>query len=250
LNFQYAFSLREILSILYGVATATPSQFQKPSSLVQLWLYETLRVYADRMSGERDHSRMIQLATEHCKRAFDADLNDGSKATASGPLFIPFKLEEVGFGCTAATAPLVSQVTDWDSTRLALYGALKVGASPEGLLPFVFTLLRYLQQYNETEATMELVLFDRAVEHVVNAARLLCRPKGHLLLVGVGGSGKQSLLRLAAFVCGVPVRSPGISASYSLNEFVDQLKGTHTQPAALGDLLLVPFPLCVTFRVV
>lgn len=56
-----------------------------------------------------------------------------------------------------------------------------------------------LEEYNEVNTKMNLVLFDDALEHLIHVHRIIRMDHGHALLIGVGGSGKQSLTRLAAY---------------------------------------------------
>jgi dynein heavy chain len=58
----------------------------------------------------------------------------------------------------------------------------------------------HLGDYNDSHPVMKYVLFKYAIEHVVRISRGIPAANSHMLLVGFGGSGKQSLTRFAAFL--------------------------------------------------
>merc|ERR1719359_1741392 len=81
-----------------------------------------------------------------------------------------------------------------------------------------------LDEYNESFAAMPLVLFDDAICHVCRISRITDNPCGNALLVGVGGSGKQSLGRLASFINGQDVLTILVNQSYGMNELKGDLQ--------------------------
>ena len=95
---------------------------------------------------------------------------------------------------------------DWPRTIFAVYHG-----------PAMQTVEEYLEDYNSSSsAPMRLVMFLDAVEHVSRVSRVIRLPQGHILLLGVGGSGRQSLTRLAAHMQEFDVYQIEISKGYDL----------------------------------
>jgi dynein heavy chain len=84
----------------------------------------------------------------------------------------------------------------------------------------------FLEKYN-TEfpaKKMELVLFNDALEHLLRINRLMEMPRGSGLLVGVGGSGKQSLTRLSSYISRCMNFQITLTKQYNRNAFLEDMK--------------------------
>lgn len=52
-----------------------------------------------------------------------------------------------------------------------------------------------------------MVLFNMALEHLTRIHRVLKMDTGHIMLIGVGGSGKALMTKLAAFTAGTIIEN-------------------------------------------
>jgi len=89
---------------------------------------------------------------------------------------------------------------------------------------------KHLHDYNAQQGVrkMNLVLFSDAVDHVSRFCRIMSQSQGNGLIVGVGGSGRTSLIRLAAFIAKFEVflleTSTRRGQTFGINEFHEKIK--------------------------
>ena len=86
-----------------------------------------------------------------------------------------------------------------------------------------------------------LVLFEDALCHFTRVARILRTPRGCALLVGVGGSGRQSLTRLAAFVNGCVASKVVITKTYNANNLIEDFKPLYMVAGVKGQGVVFTF---------
>ena len=95
-----------------------------------------------------------------------------------------------------------------------------------------------LSEYNESFARMDLVLFVQAMEHICRISRIIDTPRGNALLVGVGGSGKQSLTRLAAFISGHAVFQVKLTQQYGMADFKQDVYSLYSSTGLKGNSIV------------
>ena len=207
---HYTFNLRDFSRVVEGVLLSTPDTVMDKPQMVRLWLHEALRVFFDRLVTQEDRHWFLERARDMTKKHFGQDFNE-----------LLAHLNADGTGVVSDEDVRGMFFADYidpnASTRL--YKEL-----PE--LPNVVAVLNeYLVDYNMQHKTqMDLVMFLFFVEHVSRISRVLKMPRGHCLLVGVGGSGRQCSTRLAAFMSECALTGIELSKTYGEMEWRDDLK--------------------------
>ena len=210
LKSHYLFNLRDAARVVFGILMADTESMTDGAQGVRLWVHEVLRVFYDRLTDDLDRSWLIEFIREILKKNFSFDLNKIMEHLLSpedeGLVQIP-QIRRLLFG-------------DFGNPEgKRIYAEMQ---DPQKVIQVCNT---FLEDYNAmSKKPMQLVLFLFMIEHISRICRVLRSPGGHALLVGVGGSGRQSCTRLASFIMDYVVIEIEISKTYGMNEWREDLK--------------------------
>nr|KAJ3421295.1 hypothetical protein HK105_003977 [Polyrhizophydium stewartii] len=92
-----------------------------------------------------------------------------------------------------------------------------------------------LQVFYEEELDIPLVLFDKALEHILRIDRVFRQPQGHMLMIGISGSGKTTLSRFVAWMNGITVFQANMHNKYTASDFDDDLRNVLRRAGCKGE---------------
>ncbi|XP_075430348.1 dynein axonemal heavy chain 1 isoform X2 [Ascaphus truei] len=192
---HYTFNLRDLSKVFQGMLMAEPAKIEDTLQLLRLWYHEGCRVFQDRLVNEED-------------RDWFDDLMQG-------------RMQEFG----ASFQEVVPQQPVLFGDFMTPGSDVKIYQLIEDREKLLQVILEYMEDYNQINTTkMKLVLFLDAVQHICRISRVLRQPLGNALLLGVGGSGRQSLTKLASHMAEYECFQIELSKNYGMSEWREDIK--------------------------
>uniref|UniRef100_A0A8C2TNX8 Dynein axonemal heavy chain 12 n=1 Tax=Coturnix japonica TaxID=93934 RepID=A0A8C2TNX8_COTJA len=208
---HYTFNLRDFARVIHGCLLIKKSSVESKQTLIRLFVHEVFRVFYDRLVEDSDRAWLFNLmkdiVKEHFKETFDT-------------VFAHLSQEN-----TPVTEENMRSLFFGDYINSDFEEEENLYVEIPSIQMFGEVVEQYLDEYNQINKTrMNLVVFRYVLEHLSRISRILKQSGGNALLIGMGGSGRQSLTRLAAFMSKMCVFQPEISKTYGTNEWREDLK--------------------------
>ncbi|XP_061932650.1 dynein axonemal heavy chain 1-like isoform X3 [Apis cerana] len=210
LKSHYTFNLRDLSKVFQGMLMANPQKIEHLNKLLLLWYHENVRVYSDRLINDEDRNWFDQLLRNMMKTEFECDPNE----------IIGDQI--IFFGDFMGVIKEYEEIINHKKMQEVLE--------------------EFLEDYNAISVSpMKLVLFQDAIGHICRINRIIRQPRGNALLLGMGGSGRQSLTRLAAHIQDFNCFQIELSGIYTAHDWHEDIKKSMMYAGVQNQLIVFLF---------
>ncbi|XP_053327633.1 dynein axonemal heavy chain 3 [Spea bombifrons] len=215
---HYVFNLRDFSRVVRGVLLCPHTHLQDSDKLIRLWIHEVYRVFYDRLTDPGDRQLFFNMVKETTSNCFKQNVDKVLSHLAPTGKVVDDNIRSLFFGDyfkPDSDIKVYDEITD--------------------LKQLTSVMEYYLDEFNNiSKAPMSLVMFKFAIEHISRICRVLKQDNGHLLLVGIGGSGRQSATKLATFMNSFELFQIEITKNYTVTEWRDDVKKMMLQAGVAG----------------
>uniref|UniRef100_A0A8C9Z1S3 Dynein axonemal heavy chain 3 n=1 Tax=Sander lucioperca TaxID=283035 RepID=A0A8C9Z1S3_SANLU len=195
---HYIFNLRDFARVIRGVLL-------DGNKLIRLWIHEVYRVFYDRLIDNEDRETFFGIVKERTSNFFKQNVE---KVCLINGNVVDESIRSLFFGDYAQP-----------DSDVKAYDEITDLCALQEVMEF------YLNEYNNcSKAPMPLVMFKFAIEHISRICRVLKQDNGHLLLVGIGGSGRQSTTKLGTYINDYVLFQIELTKNYCMSDWRDDLK--------------------------
>ncbi|SCV03614.1 LANO_0G05204g1_1 [Lachancea nothofagi CBS 11611] len=189
-HIHYVYSPRDLTRWIKGVYfILTNSSIKTLSQLIEIWIYEGLRLFSDRLVESSDIIAFEEIIEDIVSK------------------FLPNQLQ----GHYAMKDILLS---NWVTTEYQKTTRLELAS-------FVNERLK---TFEEEELECSLIVHDNLIDHMVRVDRALKQEQGHCILVGPSRSAKRSLVRFVSWINGMEVMQLIVHRNFHIMDFDRMLR--------------------------
>ncbi|OAD58895.1 Dynein heavy chain 8, axonemal [Eufriesea mexicana] len=192
-KFHYVFNLRDLSRIWEGILRIERAECDTRSRLLKLWEHECTRVIADRFTSAEDTQWFKSTLRRTAEKMLGSDFS----------FYIPVETYFVNF-LREPPEPTGDEPEDFVFEAPKIY---------EEIPRYSFALINFIND-------VSFYSYDA----LIRISRILGVPRSNAMLVGVGGSGKQSLTRLASFIAGFNFYQITLTRSYTVGSLIEDLR--------------------------
>ena len=175
-KFHYIFNLRDISRVFQGILMIESRYFTDHQVYIKLWIHEIERVFCDRLTNAQDLKEVRDCMCSLLRQKFKTNYTYDQLYKHGEPIY---------------------------------FGEVHKGKVPnrpyeyiekhENLLKQLKGFVDYYNSENRS-AKISLVFFDYFIAHILRVCRVLRQQRGNMVLIGHGGSGKQTVCHLSSYI--------------------------------------------------
>ncbi|XP_063093605.1 dynein axonemal heavy chain 14 [Cavia porcellus] len=202
---HYMFNLRDMFKLLLGLLQADKAVVNSKETAALLFIHEASRVFHDRLMEKSEQTLFYQVLSKELENYFEIQWTQQNLMDDT-TVFVDF------LDINKPLRKKIYQITNDYNKLAAVLNEFQMKLGSKSL-----------------EISHPMVFFKEAIEHITRATRVLRQSRGHMLLIGIDGCGKETCAALACYLSEHKLYRAPVSHNHAYVEFKEIFKKVFIQ---------------------